>query len=85
MTMLRRCIRRSAARYMENALFGGPAGREVKSRKWTATDEVNLERRIRARVMREKAAGTYDYYDPDRPPAVKANGGLRGSTATRWR
>lgn len=24
-------------------------------------------------------------YDPERPPAVKLNGGLRGSTATRWR
>lgn len=50
---------------------------------------LTLDQRIAARVAREKANGTYDFVepmkrDPQRSPAVKVNGGIRGSTATRW-
>lgn len=38
-----------------------------------------LEARIAARVSRERAQATLN-----RPAATKRNGGVRGSTATRW-
>lgn len=43
-----------------------------------------LEARIAARVEREATSRTQRRVTLARPAAVKANGGLRGSTATRW-
>ncbi len=63
-----------------------PEPRQVKVSTGLADHQplpADLEARIAARVKREAAQRTLRRVTL-RPAAVKANGGLRGSTATRW-
>ncbi len=88
LSFFRRTAYRSLARYALNAYRRG--GRAGVARTIPRAPLSTLDTRIAARVEREKANGTYDYVTPGkghavRHAAVKRNGGLRGSTATRWR
>ncbi len=88
LSFLRRTTTRSLVHYALNAHRRG--GRASDSRAVARAPLSTLDARIAARVAREKANGTYDYIKPTmvklpRRAAVKRNGGLRGSKATRWR
>ncbi len=88
LSFLHRATYRSLVHYALSAYRR--AGRASGSRVVARASLNTLEARIAARVAREKANGTYDYVEPTmvklpRRAAVKRNGGLRGSKATRWR
>lgn len=86
--------RRTERELREAAIYMAPRPEPVAApQRWISTEtrrqhhnqsafDRDLERRVAQRVARERARGTYDGPKPH-SAALKANGGLRGSTATR--
>lgn len=82
-------MRREIVGYVANIWMRN--GRYPGERRAASVRAPTLDERIAERVARERQEGRYDgpgsprYRETrPRPPATRSNGGLRGSTATRW-